>query len=829
MDRLWMDRLRQNVRYAVRGWRRAPGLIAAALVSLALGMGATTAIFSLMDAVLLRPLPVAHPEELVQVGGYYTQGFGGVDQVTWATFQHLRENNHVLSSLVGTAPNPGFYVGTEGRDLERVAGSYVTGDFFPTLGLRPAAGRLLSPADDRMGDAAPVAVVSWRYWNSRFQLDPGVVGREITIQGTRLTIVGVAPRTFVGVRLGTPEDLWLPTAMEPAMELVTRTNSMTRSNVASVAMLGRLRPGVPIERARAELSTLFREVEEGQLRVPDDPQTPRVELRVEPAAGGVGMRVREQFGQPLRLVMAIAGALLLMACANVAGLLLARGAAREREMAVRMTVGAGRFGLLRMVLVESILLAGVGGLAGALLAYSGAGVLVRILGSGRQPVVLQVQPDSTVLLFTLGVTLLAGLLFGLAPALRAWHTHPAAALREMGRSGETRSRRLFGQGLVAGQVALSVVLLSAAGLFGGHLVELYRIDLGFEPHGLLLVTLDPAGRGYDRQRLERASRELLERFDALPGVRSTTTTGAVPISGAGASRHMRVEGAGPDAWDDRFIPINWVGPRYFETLGTALLAGREFDAEEGSTPVAIVNRTFAEHYFPGRSPLGRRVVFQAQGPGEDEPYEIVGLVDDAKYLEITEEIYPTVYLSSFQAHVLTSRFGLRVASDPAAVGPAVRAEIREVLPDVPVSQMTTLDAVVDASIVPERLVGLLSGLFGGIGVVLAAAGLYGLLAYRVARRVGEIGVRMALGAAPARVVRMVLGEALGMVLVGAVVGGVVAWWGGRFAGSVVAGLEGVGWPVVLGVGGMLGVAVVAAVLPARRAARVDPAVALRVE
>ncbi len=821
-----LEQLWQDVRYALRMMLRSPGFTAVAVLSLALGIGANTAIFSLINTVMLRLLPVREPGQLVELLSKYP-GQDRWNAFSWQAYQHMRDHNQVFSSLIAASNhNYGgfFHVRGEGLEPERVDGEYVVGNFFTVLGVKPAIGRLIGPEDDHRGAApSPVAVVSWLYWKSRFNLDPAILGKRIIVEDVPVTVVGVTAREFFGLQVGARQDLWLPLAMEP---MIRRPSYATWAGNWWLLLVGRLRPGVSIEQARSEMAVLYRQTVEDEFKTNNDPSLRKWTIEVDHAGAGLS-RLRDQFAKPLMLLMAVVGVLLLIACTNVASMLLARGAARQKEMALRVSLGASRVRLLRQALTESLLLSLMGGALGVFLAYLGSAALVRIIATARGPrIELQVRPDVGVLLFTAGVALLTGVLFGLVPALRAWGAVPTSPLREGGRAGETRLGRLFGKSLVAAQVALSVALLSGASLFIRHLSNLENLDLGFHRDHILLVSLDPAGSGYSGERLSRASRELLGRLEALPGVRSATMCGVTPISGAGAVRAATVEGYQAGPGELRKIWENWIAPKYFETLGTPLLAGRDFSfRDQGRSRVAIVNQTMSRHYFGDRSPIGMHVTFD----GDNRPYEIVGMVGDAKYSELRGATLPTIYFNAFQLGSPISQFALRTNIDPASVAGEVRRTVRALLTTVPV-KVTTLADQVDASIVPERLIAMLSGLFGALGSVLTAIGLYGLLAYTVARRVNEIGIRMALGATPGRVTRMVLGDALGMVCAGLAVGAPLAFWGKSFAASVIQDLPvQSAVPIVFGAVAMIAVAALAAYAPARRAARVDPMEALRCE
>ncbi len=812
----WLEDLLQDARFGARMLRRAPVVTAVALVTLTLAIGANSAIFSLVDPLLFRDLPLRNPASLVQFTYQYPRD-PPLNMFGLAYYEQVRDGNHVFSDLFGLAR-----LTTESHTGEDpIAAEIVTGNFFQALGVRPALGRVLDVFDDKPG-GPPTAVVSWRYWKSRFNGDQRVLGSAVDIKDTRLpapmhvTVVGVAEPEFSGIAVGYRPDVWMSLAAVP---------DAMRSR-AALALAARLQPGVSIEQARAEMRVLDRARIEALAQ--QDPQWLRAVIEVTPARTGLSTPLHQQFGGPLLLLMTMVGGVLLLACVNIGSLLLARGAARQQEMAVRVSLGAGRFRIVRQVLTESLVLAAMGGVLGIVGARFGASLLIRIVTSGTLALGPSPRPDipldARVLMFTVAVTVLAALLFGLMPAIAALVSAPAPALRQNG-SAQPRSRRVFGNGLVVAQVAISLAILSVSQLSIAHLRDLSDRSLGFDRDGVLLISVNTS-RAQNRQQLAALHRDIVPRLQAIPGVRAVAASGTTPIAPGAASRFLRAEGFDEPVQDRGRVSLNWVSPNYFATYETPLLAGRDFrDADLEQPRRVIVNQTLARRYFAGRDPLGLHVRLE----NERDPYEIVGVAGDAKYQEVRLAPPPTVYVFAPMSRGSTT-LSLRTDVSPIAVAADARRIVTEVLGADSVRRVTTLAEQVDAAVVPERLLAILGGFFGVVGALLAAIGLYGLLAYTVARRTKEIGIRMALGATRRDVIRMILRSGLTLVAAGSVVGAPVAFWGTRFAATAIEDSSGGGVPpVATAVVAMLVVAALAASMPAHRATRVEPVIALRSE
>lgn len=807
----WM-RLAQDLRQAIRTLRRAPLFAVIALLTLTVGVGANTAIFSLVNVLVLRDLPVRNPSRLVQFLWQYP-GDPPMGSFFTEEYERFRDGNTVFEEVFGTYP--ATIAAEVGGVTETVNAEVITANFFPALGVRPAVGRLVGAQDAEAG-APGTAVISWSYWRKRFNEDPGVLGTPVVVLGVVTTVIGVAERDFAGLSVGQKPDVWIAA-------------SAFGSKQPGFIVLARLKDDVTIDRARAQMLVLDRPRIEARAR--RDPQWLTVKLQVESARAGIWTTLHGQFTRPLLVLLAIVGVLLLLGCANLGSMLLVRGAARQHEMAVRISLGADRVQLVRQVLSESVILAGVGSLLGVATAYVGTPLLVRIVMSGRRvlggPSTFDAPVDPNVLGFAAGVAILAALFFGIAPAWAAFRLAPAAMLQQRGLAGQTASRRLFGNGLVITQVTLSLILLSVSLLYVGHLSSLRNRSLGFDRHSVLLVSVDKARTRQSPDQLAVLYPDVLEQLSRLTGVRAATVSAMIPLSGAAGSRFVTVEGFHEDPQARRRLLLNGVAPNYFATFGTPLIAGRDFGAADARPArVAIVNEAMARYYFAATSPLGKFVWFEQDAL----PYEIVGLVGNAKYADVRAAAPPTIYLHYSTLQQIPTEFSLRTSRAPQALADDVRRILEAPPTNLPITRITTLAEHVDATLVPERLITALSGLFGVVGILLTATGLYGLLAYAVARRTREIGVRMAVGATPRSVMALVLRQALGLVGVGLIIGLPIAFWTKQIAGAMVENLSADSlFPIVTAIIGTIAVSLLAAWVPARRATRVDPLTALRSE
>jgi predicted permease len=818
-----LDAIMQDVRYAMRALRSGPGFAAVAILSLALGIGANTAIFSLIDSLLLKALPVSHPEQLLQVttakNAYFTNPI----------WEQLRDRQDVFSGIFAYGMAGGRFNLAAGGEARYAHGNVASGQFFDTLGLHAMVGRTFTMADDRRG-CPGTAVLSYGFWQREYGGRADMVGKTISLDSHPFDILGVIGPGFTGVDVGSDRDLYIPVCAEKIIRGETIEQGPFR-------VIGRPKPGISPRQAQARLRTLAPLVFAATAVPPDANPEERESYRkptfdTRMAANGLSF-IRKEYRQALLVLLAIAGVVLLIACANVANLLLARGAARQREIAIRMALGSGRGRLVRQLLTESLVLSLTGGALGILFAQWSTRLLVGFLSSGWNKAYLDLSIDSRMLAFTAGVAILTGLLFGLAPAWRGTRVNPQSAMKANARGLIEGGKFGLGKALVVVQVALSLVLVIGAGLMLSTFFRLETLDPGFERASVLLVGVDLRNGHYPPPRRGAVFEEILEHLRALPGVRSASASDVTPIDNSIDAGYLQIEGYTSKSREDTMVYFNEVSGRFFETLGTDLVAGRDFNAHDtpGSPKVAIVNQGMAKKFFAGQNPVGRRYR-PDNGNKLADWVEIVGVVKDAKYVELREDIHPTAYVAASQdaSRNESVTFELRVAAGaPTGLISAVKSSIARVNPDVSL-QFKTLALQVDESLSRERLLATLSGFFGGLALVLATIGLYGAMSYNVTRRRNEIGIRMALGAEQSRVLRMVLGEVAFLIGVGLAIGLGAAIATTRFIASFLYGMKANDpWTIFLAAAVLALVAALAGFLPARRASRLDPMNALREE
>jgi predicted permease len=833
-----MADMQRNFRYALRALLRTPFISAVAVLSLALGIGANAAIFSLFDQMILRPLPVPHPERLVNLGapgpkyGSTSCGQAGYcDQIfSYPTYRGLERAGPGISLAAHRdfGANLAFRHATANGE-----GALVSGSYFTVLGLRPAVGRLLGPADDQKIGGDFVAVLSYDYWRNHLGADPGVVGQLLVINGQSMTIVGVAPKGFEGTVLGARPWVFVPLTMRGLMSPGVQGFDEPRNYW--IYVFGRLKPGVDLEHARTLINAVYHPIienTEGPLQQGNTEKAMQefraMQVTVEPGARGQS-RVHGEVRTPLTLLLTITGIVLLIACANIANLLLARGAARRMEMTVRLALGASRRQVLAQLLTESILLAVIGGAVSLLVAYWTLGLIGSTLpaaDAGALP--LHLQPP--VLLFTAGLSLLTGLLFGMFPALHSTRLDLISSIRAgAGQITGARAAARFRTGLVVAQIALSMALLIFAGLFLRSLMNISRVDLGVRTDNVVTFDVSPQLNGYQPERSRILFERLAEELASIPGVTAASAGRAALFAGSNWGNNVSVQGfkSGPDI--DSHSRFNMVGPGYFHTLGVPVLSGREFtDADRvGAPKVAVVNEAFAKKFHLGRDVVGKWI---GTSGGDSLDTQIVGLVKDAKYSEVKDEVPPLYFQPYRQKRVGSLTFYVRTAGDLNTVMRAIPGVVSKLDPNLPVEGLKTLPQQVKENVSLDRLISTLSGAFAVLATLLATIGLYGVLAYTVAQRSREIGVRMALGADARRVRRLVLSQVGRMILVGGVIGLAAALLLGRYARSLLFDLQGYD-AVTLIVAPLLlaAVALGAGYLPARRASRVDPVETLRAQ
>jgi predicted permease len=844
----------QDIRYALRSMAGTKLFTSMAVLSLALGIGANTAIYSFMDGVMLRALPVRHSEQLVILnwraksdapvvhshwGSNYEEPGGGTTSPNfpYPAFELLRDHNDVLSALFGHVGAGRLNLVIDGN-AELASGEFVTGGFFAGLGVPPSAGRLIDANDDRMG-APTVAVITNDYWHTRFGASPTVVGKNIQIDGTSFTIVGVSAPEFYGISPDSKPSVFLPMANVG----LTQRDAQNMFHVGTyywIELMGRLKNGVTLKQAEAQLGGPFHAFV-ASTATKDRERADLPSLWLQEGGSGVDS-LRRQYSKPLWILMAMVGLILAVACFNIANLLLARAASRRREFALRLSLGAGRFRLIRQLLTESVVLALLSGIAGIGVAALCIRFLLLLLTNGNDNFTVKVGLDWRVLSFTLLVALVSGIFFGLAPALQATSVDITPALKET-RAGESRGKaRRFGirvglsQVLVVAQIGISLLLVVAAGLFVRTVTNLHSVNLGFNAENILIFNLDATQAGYKDAALKQFYGELEQRFQAIPGVRSATSSDMPLVGGWSSSTNIGLPGVPepPEGQRGPGTSIAKVGATFFETMEIPILAGRAIDKrdEDGAPVVGVVNQVFAEKYFHGQNPVGRH--FRLGGTTNGMDVEIVGIARTARYSSLKREIPPVTYIpwaQSPKTRMLREMiFELRASGDPLALANTVRQIVHQIGPQVPVADMTTQSRRIDQTIQQERTFAELCACFGGLALLMACVGLYGTMAYAVARRTGEIGIRMALGATRRRVVWMVLREVVMLSAFGLVIGLAAAYETTAFLKSFLFGVK-PNDPLSIGasVAILIACALLAGYLPAFRASRIDPMAALRNE
>jgi len=841
-----LTELRQDFVYGVRMLAKSPGYSAVAVLSLALGIGANTAIFSLIDSVILRMLPVRNPQELVALTDPTSSGVsigistGERSILSNREFEGLRDRTQAFSGILAVqSATDQLNASINGAPPEEVRTRLVSGDYFTVLGATPSVGRAFSAADERGPETAPYAVLSYSFWQRRFGGSFSAIGAHLRVVKADLTVIGVAAPGFYGEQVGYAPDLWIPLDMQP---LVMPGRMWLRDDPGRIAekvmwlqVLGRLKPGVSLQRAQANVDVVFKQIvaEEFSQLSRSDTGILKQNLKLRAAANGVS-RLRGDFADPLSVLMAVVALVLLIACANVANLLLARATARQKEIGVRLALGAGRARVVRQFLVESLVLAVAGGLAGAAFAVAGVNLLMRMVSRGPNPVTLDVTPDLKVLLFTTGLCLLTGLIFGLAPAWQSSRVNVSLTLKEAGRGLTGSSARIgLGKVLVIGQIALSAMLLIGAGWFVRTLRNLENVDLGYSRDRLILVRVDFLSAGYSGNKLPLAYESLRDRLSRIPGVRAVTYSDNGLFSGSESGDLISVEGYHSDKKGDLHSRFDQVSPGYFAGVGIPMLLGRDIGEQDvdGALPVCVVNETFAKFYFGTASPIGKHVTDEF--PDTRKTFTIVGVARDARDHSLRREIFRRFYLPERQPlgdYAPDTNYEIRTFGEPAPIIEASRKAILAFDPAIHVFPPKTLEALLDDNLRQERTVAQLSTAFGALALVLAAIGLYGVLSYGVARRTNEIGIRMALGAQGGSVVRMVLRETAVLIVIGLVIGIPASLVCARFIESKLFGLKPAD-PLTLAValGVLIAVALASGWFPARRAAKVDPLVALRYE
>ncbi len=834
-----MGNFTQDLKYAFRTLGKNPGFTIVAIITLALGIGANTAIFSLTDQVLLRLLPVEHPQELVVLrspgpspGRNWNDGPGGTS-FSYPAYKDLRDQNQVLSGLLARFSTQVSVVAQGSSEL--ATGELVTGNYFSVLGVQPAMGRVFGAEDETAPGANSVVVLSYGYWKRRFGLDPNILNKQLVVNGHSLTVVGVSRAGFSGVQVGQVPDVFIPITLKAQM--TPNWDGLADRDDHWLAMIGRLKTGMSISRAEAGIAPTYHAMLETESPAKKKDSKARQEFldrKLILETGSKGRPIlQHDAGGPLLALMGMVGLVLLIACANLASLLVARGEARQREIALRLALGAGRWRLVRQLIAESLVLALAGGAAGMMLASWTLGLIVGVIPENTGGSGLETQLDYRVLIFAAAVSILTGILFGLAPALRATRANIQTILKDQGSSvsagrSNVRTRKF----LLASQIALTAVLLAAAGLFAHSLLNLNRQDLGVRPDHVLQFSISPELIGYTPQQSVVLVERIRKNLESLPGVRAASASEIPMLASSNSSSNITVQGYKEQENENMDVDQNFVGPDFLSAMGAALLSGREIHESDTATApnVAVVNEKFVQRFFAGRQPIGQHFGF---GGGDDVhlDVEIVGVVKDSKNVDLRQAVEPYVLVPySHSSHFGNATFYVRTNQDPVSLASAVRKTVRDNDEKLSVFDLRTLTAQVDATVFTDRLVTYFSLALALLAALLAAIGLYGVMAYVVARRTREIGIRMALGATRRNVAGMVLQEIGAIATVGLLIGLIAAYAVGRVMESLLFGVKASDpFVFVAATGLLIIVAALAGWLPARSAASVDPMVALRYE